>query len=391
MKILIAIFATASFLLIPALTIHLCKKYKFLGQIGEILLLYIIGLILGNFVIFPFENISSTLAPIQDLITSISVPLAMPLILFSCNIKTLPVKSVFKSLLFGIIAISATIVSGYYIISHFTNIPQLDKISGMLVGVYTGGTPNLASLKMMLDVDNQTYLMINTFDMAISFLYLIVLMSFGIKLSRKFINGKKKEPEHRETSEHTREITSAKSYSEIFSRTNRKYTIGAILLAIAIAAISIGISFLITGKIDMLTLILSLTTLSIACSFIPTIGKAAKSYDAGMYLVLIFSITVASMVDISKIDFTEGLWLAGYIAYSIFVSLIIQLLFSKIFKIDPDTTIISSVALINSPLFVPMIAKSMNNKNVIISGITIGIIGYAVGNYLGVIMASILQ
>ena len=141
----------------------------------------------------------------------------------------------------------------------------------------------------------------------------------------------------------------------------------------------------------MLTLILSLTTLSIACSFVPAIGKAAKSYDAGMYLVLIFSITVASMVDISKIDFTEGLWLAGYIAYSIFVSLIIQLLFSKIFKIDPDTTIISSVALINSPPFVPMIAESMNNKNVIISGITIGIIGYAVGNYLGVIMASILQ
>ncbi|MBR4974437.1 MAG: hypothetical protein IKY60_02505, partial [Bacteroidales bacterium] len=63
MKILIAIFATASFLLIPALTIHLCKKYKFLGQIGEILLLYIIGLIFGNFIIFPFGNISSTLAP----------------------------------------------------------------------------------------------------------------------------------------------------------------------------------------------------------------------------------------------------------------------------------------------------------------------------------------
>ena len=391
MKILIAIFATTSFLLIPALTIHLCKKYKFLGQIGEILLLYIIGLILGNFVIFPFENISSTLAPIQDLITSISVPLAMPLILFSCNIKTLPVKSVFKSLLFGIIAISATIVSGYYIISHFTNIPQLDKISGMLVGVYTGGTPNLASLKMMLDVDNQTYLMINTFDMAISFLYLIALMGFGIKLSRKWISKKNLTPEQAQATSRGEKINQTTSYSEIFSKQNRKGSIGAILLSIIIAAVSIGISFLITGKIDMLTLILSLTTLSISSSFVPAIGKATKSYDAGMYLVLIFSITVASMVDISKIDFTEGLWLAGYIAYSIFVSLIIQLLFSKIFKIDPDTTIISSVALINSPLFVPMIAKSMNNKNVIISGITIGIIGYAVGNYLGVIMASILQ
>lgn len=39
-------------------------------------------------------------------------------------------------------------------------------------------------------------------------------------------------------------------------------------------------------------------------------------------------------------------------------------------------------ALINSPLFVPMIAESMKNKKVIITGITVGVIGYAVGNYL---------
>ncbi len=62
----------------------------------------------------------------------------------------------------------------------------------------------------------------------------------------------------------------------------------------------------------------------------------------------------------------------------------------KIFKIDADTTLISSVALINSPLFVPMVAQAMKNKSVIISGITIGIVGYAIGNYLGVIVAGAL-
>ena len=37
-----------------------------------------------------------------------------------------------------------------------------------------------------------------------------------------------------------------------------------------------------------------------------------------------------------------------------------------------------------------MIAESMKNRRVILTGITIGIIGYAVGNYLGVLLARLL-
>ncbi|MBR2947482.1 MAG: DUF819 family protein [Bacteroidales bacterium] len=156
MNIAISVFGLLIFVLLPALAIELCRKYKFLGQIGEILLLYIIGLLLGNFLIHPFKNISSALYPIQDGLTSIAVPLAIPLILFSCNIKALPVKSIAKSLVFGIIAILLSVVSGYYLIDNLAQVPELNKIAGMLVGVYTGGTPNLASLKMMLDVDSHT-------------------------------------------------------------------------------------------------------------------------------------------------------------------------------------------------------------------------------------------
>ena len=140
----------------------------------------------------------------------------------------------------------------------------------------------------------------------------------------------------------------------------------------------------------MIVLILTLTTLAIAASFLPAVKKWEKSYDAGMYLVLIFSLVVASMVDIRSLDFHEGLWLLAYIAFAIFGSLLLQVLLGKLFKVDADTTVITSVAMINSPLFVPMIADSMKNRRVILTGISIGIIGYAVGNYLGVLLAHML-
>ena len=66
------------------------------------------------------------------------------------------------------------------------------------------------------------------------------------------------------------------------------------------------------------------------------------------------------------------------------------MLLARLFKVDADTAVITSVAMINSPLFVPMIAESMKNRRIIISGITVGIIGYAVGNYLGVLVARLL-
>ena len=109
-----------------------------------------------------------------------------------------------------------------------------------------------------------------------------------------------------------------------------------------------------------------------------------------MYLVLIFSLVVASMVDVRSLDMREGLWLLAFIALLIFGSLLLQILLSKLLRIDADTATITSVAMINSPLFVPMIAESMKNRRVILTGITIGIIGYAAGNYLGVLVAGIL-
>ncbi len=50
-------------------------------------------------------------------------------------------------------SVVAVVSFGFYLFQN-TN-PELWKISGLLVGVYTGGTPNLASLKLMLDVDEK--------------------------------------------------------------------------------------------------------------------------------------------------------------------------------------------------------------------------------------------
>ena len=80
-----------------------------------------------------------------------------------------------------------------------------------------------------------------------------------------------------------------------------------------------------------------------------------------------------------------------FIGYVVSGSMILHIILSKIFKIDSDTTIICSVALICSPPFVPVVASALKNRQIIVSGLSIGIIGYAIGNYIGVLVAYALK
>ena len=376
------------YLLFPALVVYGCKRSKALNKVGEILLLYGVGILIANLFIFPL-GLNEVIAGLQDTLTSVTILLAIPMILFGCDFRHWPLKSAVAALIIGVMAVLATDIGGYFIFNQGNG--DMKDVASLLVGVYTGGTPNLASIKMALGIDETTYFLVNTFDMLISFVYLVFLMSVGIKLFRKLLSKKNVQNESAENVELNSISDATHTYEGIFTRQHFGKTMAAFGLSLLIVGASMGISFLIAHKIDnMLILILSLTTFSILASFIPGVRKMEKSYDAGMYLVLVFSLVVASMVDVTAIDYRASLGIIAYIAFVIFGSLFLSVLLAKIFKIDSDTMVISSVALINSPLFVPMIADSMKNRKVIITGITVGVVGYAIGNYLGILVYGIL-
>ena len=391
MRPILTVLAVLFYLLVPAGVVLLCRRFRIVGKVGAILVLYFLGVILANLFVFPFEGLAERLYPLQDALTSVTIPLALPLILFACDFRNWPVRKALTALLIGLFSVLAVATAGFFLFREHLG-PQASSIAGMVVGVYTGGTPNLAAIKMMLGVDEGTYVLMNSFDMLVSFLFLIFLMAVGIRLFRLILPVDQVPETGKGRTQIGQKLAQSESemYHDIFTRKHFLPTLKAFGLSVLITGIAIGLSLLTTGGINMIVLILTLTTLSIAASFLPAVKQWEKSYDAGMYLVLVFSLVVASMVDIRSLDLQEGLWLLLYIVFAIFGSLLLQVLLGRVFKVDADTTVITSVAMINSPLFVPMIADTMKNRRVILTGITIGIIGYAVGNYLGVLLARIL-
>lgn len=382
MTIFNCIILSLVFCIAPAGVLWVCKKVPFLGKIGPVLLLYILGVIIGNIGIRP-----EGMGTIQEILSSAMVPLAIPMMLFGCTFRFKETKQQLKALLTGMTAVVIAVITGYLIFGK--NIEEGAKIGGMLTGVYTGGTINLAALKTMLGVKNETYILINSYDMLVSFLYLTFLLTVGIKMFRKILPFKSAAVTSTEA--HEMEMEGDGNYKEMFTKDGLR-NIGKILgITVLICALSGGVALIFPEGAFMVVFILMLTTLGIGCSFIRPVHNLKHSYDLGMYFIYIFCIVVASMADLTSLDLAGGLNLMGYLVFAVFGSLAIQAILARIFRIDADTMVIASVTFINSPPFVPMMVAAMKNKSVLVTGLTLGIIGYAVGNYLGYLMSELLK
>jgi uncharacterized membrane protein len=282
----------------------------------------------------------------------------------------------------------AFVLVGYFVFQN--QLGEEGAIMGAtLTGQYLGGAANLAAIKQMLGLSTENFVILSTCNLIVSFFYLMFLMGGGVKLARIIVGGRG----NKEQNVNLEEYTEDNPYRD-FGKKESLIQLGKVLFAsVIVMGISVYIGTLCGGGggISMIALILSITTLSLLLTSWKEVRSWDKSYDAGMYLIYVFCLVMATMADLSTINWSQSLYILIFQAVIIFGSLALIVLLAKLFRIDADTAVITSNTLINSPICVPMIAATMRNKDVIVTGITNGLAGYAVGNYIGFLMFNLLE
>lgn len=334
---------------------------------------------------------ANQIANVQNNIVSIVILLAIPLMLFSLDFrKWLKLtKEALFSLLLAMVSLLTSVFAGFYIYKDL--IDESWKVTGLLVGLYTGGTPNLAAIGTALDVNANTFILTHTYDMVIGAVFLLFLMTIAQRIFNKFLPSFK--AKHAKISaeieiEHNEDID---SFEQVLSKFGLVELLKAFGFSSIIVAIGGGLSLLVPENSQMVTVILSITTIGILFSNWNVVNRIENSFQLGMYFIIVFSLVFASMGDLGNMFHIEYLHLFSFVALVVFGSTGIHVFLSYIFKVDTDTTIITITALSMSPPFVPVVAGALRNKNIIISGLTVGILGYAIGNYLGLAIAYFLQ
>ena len=372
----------------PAGILFICRKTKVFNKIGPVLTLYLLGVLVANIGIFPTEAVAhDKLMKFQNSISEVLVPLALPMMLFGCNFKRFSLGKSLGAFALGVLSVVTFVLVGYFVFQN--QLGEEGAIMGAaLTGQYLGGAANLAAIKQMLGLSTENFVVLSTCNLIVSFFYLMFLMGGGVKLARIIVGGRG----NKEQNVNLEEYTEENPYRD-FGKKKSLIQLGKILLAsVIVMGISVYIGTLCGGGegISMIALILSITTLSLLLTNWKEVSSWDKSYDAGMYLIYVFCLVMATMADLSTINWSQSLYILIFQAVIIFGSLALIVLLAKLFRIDADTAVITSNTLINSPICVPMIAATMKNKDVIVTGITNGLAGYAVGNYIGFLMFNLL-
>jgi uncharacterized membrane protein len=375
------------YFLLPAIFLHLGNKFPIIHKISIVVLCYAAGLILGNIHIIP-DSINST----QGTLMGLTILLGIPLVLFSENVLKWAkmARTTFISLLLGVASVVVLVFIGYFLFRN--SIPEIWKISGMMIGVYTGGTPNLAAIAQGLNVPEELYIMTHSAELIIGAVVLLFLLTgakpfFGIWLKPYHEGGNNSEPDI--------DVSDFESFEGFFQRDNVIPILKSLGLGILFLAIGYGLTFFFEGETKDTVAVLAVTTLGLGASLIPSVNRIKSSFQLGMYFIYVFCMIVASKADLVALFSVENVELLtsllSYIALVVFGSFLLHALLSKIFGINVDEFIITSTALSNSPPFVPVVAAAIRNKEVVVPGMVIGVIGYAIGNYLGVAVAYLLQ
>jgi uncharacterized membrane protein len=359
--------------LFPAVALWAGERYRVARFFGPVTLCYLAGIIVAN---LPGVRLN---ADASMRVSEVAVPLAIPLLLFSSDVRQWPRLARSLLISFGLACLAAVFAAGVIGWSYRGQTDEWWKIAGMLVGVYVGGTANMAAIGRVLEARSETFVLLNTADLMAGGVYLLFLLTFAQRLFLRFMRPFTAVPHH-EAFEHPGEGLGAWTRHHL-----RDMGLG-FALAVAIVAVVLGATLLAFGKLEAAPALLGITTLGIVASLSKRVRSLVGAFELGEYLLLIFCVAMGSLAD-ARLLSGGSMTLFLFVWLVMGLAIVLHTTLSALLRIDADSTLICSTATLYGPAQIGPVAAALKNRALVGPGLTLGLAGLALGNYLGLFTA----
>ena len=370
------VIALWSFFLLfyPALTQWGERRYQPLRWVGAMTICYLTGLLLGN---LPWINIPKELL---GTVTEVSVSLAIPAMLFTAHPRQLLSGGKQAMMAFGFASLSSVLAATAAFFLMGNSIENSANVSGMFASVYIGGTPNMSAVGVALGVKDELFLVLNSTDILLSGMYFAFLLTVGPGLIKLLIP---KKPQQKP------KIADQPADWTPEQKTDAKNILITLLLSVLLLGAAAGICILIFERLLVPVFILLLTIFSLLAATTRQVRQIKGTYNTAHYLLLIFALSIGSQADFGTLlSMTASVFPYGALIISL--TLLLHYSFCKLAGLDRDITIIASTAAVFGPPFVGPVAERLKVPELILKGIMLGMLGYALGNFIGIGLARLL-
>lgn len=360
---------------LPLVAKLLVNRISFFSKLSPVFICYLVGIILANLSFYPVNENQITKA------FELAVILAIPMLLFNTRLSDWP-KLAGRSLFSFLLAVLSVLICAIVIPCYFSDLKDVNILSGMLTGIFVGGTPNMQAVGISLGADHKTFIQLNAAEVAVGGIYLLVLVS-GFQRLLQFVL-----PKYQNVLTDADEgIVHELPYHPV------KFTnaVANILMSMLVTGFVLAVCKLVFKDLNHpIFIMIGITTLSLVLSLVPKINSLPGGYVTGEYFLLIFCTGIGLLADFGDI-------LGGSVDLLIFTTVILisiltlHIILCYFFKIDADNMIVSSTATIFGPAFIGQITGALKNKELLVPGMIMGLIGLAIANYCGVLVAKTVE
>lgn len=368
MNISLSVFTILVVIGFPFLARIIEKQPKIPSFFSAVVQCYAIGIILGNLIPTYIDT------QIAEQLAGAGMIIALPLLLFGADIRENWQLAKGGLISFGLCVLAGIISTG--LVAYLFQAYQTDswKIAGMLTGLFTGGTPNMNTIGLAVEAPANYVVLLQAADIIGGGVYLLLLMTVIHPFLRLFLPDFK-------LPETVKDITQAEK------KNTSPFYLFPTLFSLLIGAVSVGLTVIFYGDMKNITLIiLLLTSISLLASNNKWVKQLGHTYEQGEYFLLIFCVALGLQSNFAEL-LDGGIPLLSFTIAALAGTILLHWFFAYLFKIDRDTVMVSSAAALYSPVFIPQITSSIKNRRLLAPGIALGLLGLALGNYLGISLA----
>lgn len=255
-------------------------------------------------------------------------------------------------------------------------------VGGMYAATYIGGSANLTAVALHFGVVEQPPLMaaINIVDSVVGSLWIAALVILARLLQR--LDGNRPAP--------------TDTTGEEIQDTRRASVAGLaalLTLAFGVVWLSQQLAAWASERGPAVPAILIVTTLALILAGVPAVQRLGGARMLGVYTAYLFLAVIGAGCDfkaLGELGNTGGMLLL-FVVLTLLVHGLIQFGAGRLLRLGPATLAIASTANVGGALTILPVARGLGRMDLLLPGIVAGMLGNALGTYLGFLLAWFLQ